>query len=217
MPDFGTCPIVYDDVSAIVSSPCQTFRRSTGVLLCRSWAHAELCSRKFYKVLADNMASAGFPTLRFDYPGTVDSGDPPTDGGLEDWVSAADRGADVLRDLGCDTIVVFGFCFGSIIAHDLLQRRNDVSGAIFAAPVVNGRRYIREINIREKVLFETERIPLERLDTSRTSLLGNVMPEQLVKDVSATKLDAPEILADVPVLLFSRENTKGDLDFSEKL
>ena len=217
MRNFDTCPIVYNGVSAIVSYPNQSRRRNTGVLLCRSWAHAELCSRKFYKVMADRVAEAGFPTLRFDYPGTVDSCDPAPDNGLESWVTAADGGADVLKDLGCNTIVVFGFCFGAVVAHALIQRRNDVSGAIFAAPVVNGRRFIREINIREKVLFETERIPLERLDTSRTSLLGNVMPEQLVKDVSAVRLDAVQALADTPVLSFNRDNTKSDQDFSEKL
>ncbi|CTQ54709.1 exosortase A system-associated hydrolase 1 [Roseibium album] len=217
MSDLDRYPFYFDGVSAILASPKGKRRRSTGVLLCRPWGHDEVCSRKFYKILADAIASAGFPALRFDYPGTVDSFDPKENDDLESWVDAADKGANVLRTLGCETIVVFGLNFGTVIAHRLIQKRNDLSGAIFAAPLVNGRRYIRETKLSEKLLYETEQIPLTRLDTDQTSILGNVMPPKVVEDLSKVKLDCPEALQELPVLCFARENIKSDQNFSTEL
>jgi alpha/beta superfamily hydrolase len=217
MSDLDRYPFYIDGVSAILASPKSEQRRGTGVLLCRPWGHDEVCSRKFYKILADAIASAGFPVLRFDYPGTVDSVDPKEDGGLESWVEAADKGANVLRTLGCEKIVVFGLNFGTVIAQRLSQKRNDLSGAIFAAPLVNGRRYIRETKLSEKLLYETEQIPLSRLDKGQTSILGNVMPPKVVDALSKVKLECPEALRELPVLCFARENIKSDQDFSAEL
>ncbi|MBO6512037.1 MAG: alpha/beta fold hydrolase, partial [Roseibium sp.] len=168
MSDLVRYPFFHDGIAQILACPAGE-ARDTGVLLCRPWGHDEVCSRKFYKILADAIAEAGFPTLRFDYPGTVDSIDPDADHGLDTWMDAADKSADLLRKLGCKRIVVFGLAFGTVIAHHLVRTRKDLSGAIFAAPLASGRRFIRETKLSEKLLYETEQIPLTRMDADQTS------------------------------------------------
>ena len=58
----------------------------TGYVMCGAWGFAELCSRKFLRILADELAAAGFPVLRIDYPGTCNMLDPDPDRGLDGWV-----------------------------------------------------------------------------------------------------------------------------------
>lgn len=216
MSDLVRYPFFHDGIAQILACPAGE-ARDTGVLLCRPWGHDEVCSRKFYKILADAIAEAGFPTLRFDYPGTVDSIDPDADHGLDTWMDAADKSADLLRKLGCKRIVVFGLAFGTVIAHHLVRTRKDLSGAIFAAPLASGRRFIRETKLSEKLLYETEQIPLTRMDADQTSILGNVMPPRVATDLSKFKLDCPDNLNELPVLCFARENIKGDQDFASLL
>ncbi|WP_299809890.1 alpha/beta hydrolase [uncultured Roseibium sp.] len=218
MSETDTCPVAYEGLSALVSYPVGRVRCETGVLLCRPWGRDEVCCRKFYRTLADVLAASGYPTLRFDYSGTVDSLDPDADEGLEDWVRGAEKSADVLKDIsGCERIVVFGLGLGAVVSHELAGRRHDLSGAIIAAPIVNGRRYIREINLLAKMLYETEHIPLNLLDTRKTSVLGNVMPGKVAEDVSRKKLDDPATLTQIPLLFFSRGKNKSDCSYAKDL
>lgn len=219
MSDFDTSPIAFGGISALVSYPVGNNRRDTGVLLCRPWGRDEVCSRKFYKRLADKLAVAGFPTLRFDYPGNVDSLDPDVDEGFSKWIEAADKSAEVLKAIsGCDRILLFGFGLGATVSHQLLQKRDDISGIVSAAPVTNGRRYIREMKLHAKLCFETEHIPLDRLDPNETSILGNVMPDDVVQELSGIKLDnCPDNLTNIPVLYFARETGKAQQDYGHLL
>ena len=134
MSDLVRYPFFHDGIAQILACPAGV-ARDTGVLLCRPWGHDEVCSRKFYKILADAIAEAGFPTLRFDYPSTVDSIDPDTDHGLDTWMDAADKSADLLRKLGCKRIVVFGLAFGTVIAHHLVRTRKDLLMRATMGPV----------------------------------------------------------------------------------
>jgi hypothetical protein len=48
-----------------------------GVVLCNAWGQEALCAHRSWRLLAMDLAAAGLPTLRFDYPGTGDSLDDP--------------------------------------------------------------------------------------------------------------------------------------------
>jgi len=40
-----------------------------GVVMCAAMGYEALCAHQSWRVLADGLAAAGLPTLRFDYPG----------------------------------------------------------------------------------------------------------------------------------------------------
>lgn len=218
MPFSYTFPTAYEGTAALVTFPDGARHKTTGILLCRPWGRDEVSSRKFYKILADTFARHGFPVLRFDYPGTVDSLDLPEGTGLDAWIAAARTGADTLKQCsGCEKIVVFGLGFGAIIAENLASERNDVSGMILAAPVTNGRRYIREIGIHARMIFETEMLPLSLLDTGKVSIVGNVMPDAVARDLEKVKLGETPYSRSLPVLVFAREGTGADTGHAEAL
>ena len=61
-----------------------------GVVLCSPWGFEDLSMRKSWRLLAESIALAGFPCIRFDYPGTGDSlGDSLERTALADWIGAS--------------------------------------------------------------------------------------------------------------------------------
>lgn len=118
----------------------------TAVLLLNPWGYEELCSRKTFRILGEKLAAAGFPCLRFDYPGTGHSiGD---SAGIEDdhaWRTGVRRALAELRAL-CDParIVVMGQGIGGALAGDL-ARECAIDGLVLLAPVAQGRAHLREL------------------------------------------------------------------------
>lgn len=127
---------------------------STGVVLCAPLGHEAMWSHRAWRHLADEIAAAGMPVLRFDYPGTGDS----AGSGLEPEflrhaVSAIIEAAAQLRALsGVEELVLCGIRLGAslaVLAAEAMQAEaggaGKVAGLVLAAPVVNGRSYLREL------------------------------------------------------------------------
>ena len=62
---------------AVVFDGCTGWLHSapgrTAILLISPWGYEALCMRRAWRMLADALAAAGYPTLRFDYRGTGDA------------------------------------------------------------------------------------------------------------------------------------------------
>ncbi|WP_193177190.1 alpha/beta fold hydrolase [Oricola nitratireducens] len=118
----------------------------TAVLLLSPWGYEELCSRKTFRILGETLAAAGFPCLRFDYPGTGHSfGDSAAIDDDHAWRNGIRRALAELRAL-CNParIVVMGQGIGGAFAGDL-ARDNEIDGLVLLAPVAQGRAYLREL------------------------------------------------------------------------
>jgi pimeloyl-ACP methyl ester carboxylesterase len=118
-----------------------------GVLLCSPWGFEELCMRRGWRMLAARCADAGFPTLRFDYPGTGDSlGDhPPAD--LAALVAATVEAGGALRGhAGVRRLVLIGQGFGAMVAS-LAAAELGAEGIALLAPPARGREHLRELRI----------------------------------------------------------------------
>ncbi len=87
------------------------------------------------------------PALRFDYSGTGDSadGDPETDqiaAWCEDVIAAV---AELQRCTGVERVCVLGFRIGALLAALAAARCSAITGLILIAPIVSGRRYVKEL------------------------------------------------------------------------
>ncbi|PXW98124.1 hypothetical protein C7444_103220 [Sphaerotilus hippei] len=120
-----------------------------GVLICNALGREEECSHASLRVLATQLAEAGIPTLRFDYPGCGDSGgdefDPDT---LGRWARSVHRAADGLCDLaGTERVVLMGLRAGALLAVQAAAQRDDVLAVVTWMPVLSGRNYLRELRL----------------------------------------------------------------------
>jgi pimeloyl-ACP methyl ester carboxylesterase len=141
-------------VSPVSSAPC-AFKgcrgffypgmADTGVVLCAPWGLEELATRTAWQRLAEAIAAAGYPCLRFDYPGTGASlGSMTSIADIAQWTQAAGAAAGFLRAYsGVKQFVFIGQSLGAAVAMEAAAQRLDVTSLILIAPAANGAAYAR--------------------------------------------------------------------------
>ncbi|WP_439672248.1 Serine aminopeptidase S33 domain-containing protein [Cupriavidus necator] len=126
----------------------------TGVVLCAPLGHEAMWSHRAWRHLANDLAAAGVPVLRFDYPCTGDSaGDSDEPHFIGRAVASIVAAAAQLRTLaGVDRIVLCGLRLGAtlaVLAAEAMREHpawhGGVDGLVLLAPVVSGRAYLREL------------------------------------------------------------------------
>ncbi|MFT7754887.1 UNVERIFIED_CONTAM: hypothetical protein ODX46_01860, partial [Salmonella enterica subsp. enterica serovar Enteritidis] len=117
-------PVVFNQTIGLFQRADSDHPGSTAVLFASPWGLEELCTRKFWRIIAEKLAEKGIPSFRFDWPGTGDALD---DGdfsrGLAVWSDALVAGAGLLKDLsGCQRIIVLSQGLGCVVAADAAGR-----------------------------------------------------------------------------------------------
>ncbi|MCJ2090891.1 alpha/beta fold hydrolase [Methylobacterium sp. E-005] len=122
-----------------------------GVVLCGAYGFEQMAAHRPWRALAGQLAEAGCPTLRFDYPGEGDSTDPdaPT---VAACVAAIRQAVRFLRETaGVDEIVLVGLRLGASLAT-LAAEAEPVDRLVLLAPVITGRAYLREMRLRAQTI-----------------------------------------------------------------
>ncbi len=135
------------------SSRCQR-----GVIICAPPGYEQIHSHRSLRHLADALAEAGFPVMRFDLHGTGDS-----DGVDEDadrhatWMANLRSAIDWMRgELGCAEVSVIGIRLGATLAAQVAAAEA-VADLVLWAPVVKGRAYVRDM----RFLSKTAGVPVD--------------------------------------------------------
>ncbi len=213
-----TSPIAFAGCAGHLTLPRSGGQDRTGIVICRSWGFDELCTRKFLRCLADALAAAGFPVLRFDYPGTVDSLDLPDGEDLRSWTDAAMAACDSLKDAAdCRQVVVFGLGPGALIAERVAHRRSDVAGLVLAAPIAGGKRFLRETGLRAKVILEGLGLAATALPEADVSIGGLVLARGVAADLQSTGIDMTPWAASLPCLVAARPTVPSDSETAARL
>ena len=117
----------------------------TAVLLCPPWGWDEVTSYRSRRAWAEHLAAAGHPTVRFDFPGSGDSGgsfeDPQR---LEAWIESIREAVTWLRaSTGCRRIAVVGVGLGGLIAGKAIADGAQVDDLVLWGAPATGRSFIR--------------------------------------------------------------------------
>lgn len=186
----------------------------TAVLLLAPWGYEALCVRRAWRMLGDALAAAGFPTLRFDYPGCGDSlGDIADLTSLETLRAAARLAAEELRVLtGATRIVLAGQGLGATLAAELAPELG-AAGVGLLAPLVRGREYLRELSVWG--LTVAEAMQLETADAPPGSVAGFHLPEPLREEIA--RLDLIETARALPPTLIAGRGRISEMKLARRL
>jgi alpha-beta hydrolase superfamily lysophospholipase len=186
-----------------------THRR--GVVICAPGGHEQLHAHRALRHLADALAAAGFPVMRFDLHGTGDS-----DGADDDpdriatWLANLRSAAGWMRDsLGCAEVSVVGLRFGAALAARAAADE-PLADLVLWAPVLKGRAYVREM----KFLSKAAGVPLEK--GAAIEAAGFVLSEQTAQDL--TDIDLIQLRPQCRrALLVDRDDLPADPQLLEHL
>lgn len=127
--------------------PPEKLRSGLGVVICKPFGYEAVCAHRSIRAFADACATAGATVLRFDYTGTGDSsgGDSNADQ-IDQWCSDIRAAMEALRQTSHVTrIGLLGVRFGALLASLVASTDPSVEAIMAVAPIVNGRRYVREL------------------------------------------------------------------------
>ncbi|MFS8045219.1 alpha/beta fold hydrolase [Rhizobium sp. BR 314] len=188
----------------------------TAVLFLSPWGFEEMCLRKFWRILAEDLSDVGIASLRFDYTGTGDALDFADDGeGLTSWEKTALAAAAKLKSLSsCDRLILIGQGLGSVIASRLAERTTEIDGIAFLAPVTSGRAHLRELTVWSKMIDESMGLSEAQRQTEGVTVASLRMPDTVADAVKKLNLMNLAGLATPNCLVLARPNRPGDADFA---
>lgn len=118
-----------------------------GVVLCAPHGYEELCVHRQWGHLAQRLADAGLPTLRFDYHGTGDSvGHDEEPQRLRAWLDSIQDAVRWMREQTRVTeVALVGLRLGGALAALAAKELGDVDMLALLVPTISGRAYTREM------------------------------------------------------------------------
>jgi len=141
-------------------------------------------------VLAERLAEAGFPALRFDYRGCGDSALDADQVGIADWREDLRAAAEMCRARsGRRKVAAVGLRLGATLALLESADKGNLDGLVLWDPIVSGRAYLEELGAMHAQMTRSlpGGAPAPQPNDER-ELLGFSYGDRLVRDLEAVDL-----------------------------
>ncbi len=170
---------------AWLHAPAHTARTGEGAVICPPLGYEQIHAHRTLRHLAEALARAGVPVLRFDYEGTGDSAGVDEDPSrCATWLANVGDAVDWMRcRVGCEQLTLIGVRLGGLLAAQAAAEV-EVDRLVLWAPVIKGRAYVREM----KALGLTAAHQVEPAVSGDIEAAGFVLTPQTVDDLSRLDL-----------------------------
>jgi alpha/beta superfamily hydrolase len=184
---------VYEEPTAAPSRDC-------AVLICPAFGHECLRAHRALVQLARQLQTAGFASMRFDYPGTGDSAGATGASSLADCRNSIRTAIAELREIsGQESLALVGLRLGAALAAEVVAQGEPVADLALWDPVVHGSEFLRELRFmqaRIARLFKRARIGggAAEAHAGNEELLGYPYSRALREEIEAVDLTALQAL-----------------------
>ncbi len=123
--------------------------RDLAVVICPPFGYEAICAHRGLRALAQTLALAGLPVVRFDYHGTGDSaGDDRQPDRVQAWLASVAAAVDeAKRRSGRASVALVGLRLGALLAAVAAAARSDVRALALWAPISTGKAFLREMKM----------------------------------------------------------------------
>lgn len=203
-------PVVFDGMAGWLHRPPLHLDSKVGILLCAPLGRDARCTHRPMRVWADRLAAAGYPTLRYDHPGTGDSLDLPEGAdATRYWIDAVRPAVEFLKArTGVTGVVLGGVRMGATLAAVAAQNPEfeGVEGLMLLGPITAGRSWLRELRLTAAV---TAQVSPQDIDTEGMQADGLHLTGPMVRSISDLDIRALSWAPKRILLLHQNENAKG--------
>jgi pimeloyl-ACP methyl ester carboxylesterase len=162
-------------------------RCDRGIVICAPFGHPNINAYRPLEVLARRIAASGTAVLRFDWPGTGDSGDPESDdaeGVVQRWTGAIAEAVDALRaNVAVDRVGLIGLRIGATLALLAAEADPTLTEIGLLGPYIAGRQYLSEARafhaLARDTFSEPDFVPPQLPDGSIESSGFLISPEEV--------------------------------------
>jgi pimeloyl-ACP methyl ester carboxylesterase len=167
-----------------------------GVVLCYPHAADYQSAFRSFRVLAGQLARAGFHVLRFDYLGTGDSWGDDEEASLQQWTLDVQCAIDEMESRGLQDISLVGFRLGASLAALTARTsaRNSIDRIVLWEPVLDGPDYLASLTTLHQQWMAEERRCGRSTAGAADEFLGATIPSRLRSELQ--QLD-PDGLGDI--------------------
>jgi alpha-beta hydrolase superfamily lysophospholipase len=193
-----------------------------GVVLCSPLGYEQICTQRFYRHLAEQLAENGFPALRFDYHGTADAAGCDRDSSrLTAWIDSIDTAVRELRS-ACDVrdIYLFGLRLGASLAAAAAAAErgvNQLNGLILWRPFVKGKDFCREVEMLDKLKAHHPQRGRDALSEGERNFFGFILSSATLMELGELSLDKMSFRNLGRVFILTKGQTDSDLDIIRHL
>jgi dienelactone hydrolase len=159
--------------------------RAPAVVVCNALGHEAMSTHRTLRHLAERLAAAGSPALRFDYGHTGDSsGHSREPARVDTWVEDVRSAVRELRERsGVQRVALLGVRFGGSLATLAAAGESDLDALILWAPIVSGRGLVRELRA-----FRMLKNPKTRRDDGGEEIGGYLFARETLADMTEIDL-----------------------------
>jgi pimeloyl-ACP methyl ester carboxylesterase len=182
--------------------------RPRGVVLCSAFAFEGVAAHRAWRDLADRLADAGLPTLRFDWAGTGDGlGDDRDPDRLAAWEASLVAAIERLKEeTDVAEVVLVGLRLGATLAARVAAARDDVALVVASGPVVSGRLLMREQQSFARMLrVRADDDPPDADEIGGHALNGFFVSEETAEAIRAIDLRKTEARPAPRVMVLCRD------------
>lgn len=168
-------------------------RATQAALLCPPLGQDHIRSHRLYRQLANALAAAGMPALRFDFFGSGDSAGDSVDIRWDRCLADIAAAAAELRQLsGCNRIALFGARLGGSIAI-AAAGSVEPSRIVTWDPVLNGADYVTRLDaLQDSLRIDTRRFSQPRAaEATAGQWQGFTIDTRLRQQLAELRLEPP--------------------------